>query len=114
LPLNITVEFSLPGVEKKLPFDGFLAGLHLPSPSRFSRTLNTLRSLMLTSRGVAHGLLSDLSMFHSKRKAVRKMKSVRSVLSVLFLALALWFSAVSYVEACDHDDDVEFEDDAQR
>ena len=33
------------------------------------------------------------------------MKSIRTILSVLFVVMALGVSSVSYVAACDHDDE---------
>jgi hypothetical protein len=53
-------------------------------------------------------------MLNKGRKEVRKMKSMKSVLSVLLLSVALWSSAVPSVEACDHDEEIEFDDQAQQ
>ena len=52
----ITVEFPLPGVEKKLPFVRLLSCFQALGPSKFFRSLNTLYSLTRTSVGMARRL----------------------------------------------------------
>jgi hypothetical protein len=63
---RITVEFSLPGVEKKLPFE-CIAGLSIHTHSKFFHSLNTL----LSSTGV--GCVARRLRYENLRLPKRKM-----------------------------------------